>query len=151
MTRSDDSLSSDTAPDTPATHASVKSMTGHPPVRVTVSVWLPIGTAGTASRRTGRQALDQACHTHQPGPIQRKRGAGTPTQRPDARPYGRDLNRAIRLIRQAGRKIGFLRSPNTVAPGLHPQRVRTRRSELAMIRPVSHSSRPTDRATDGAG
>ena len=36
-------------------------------------------------------------------------------------------------------------------PGLHPHRVRTRGSEMAMILPVGHPSRPADRATDGAG
>jgi hypothetical protein len=39
-------------------------MTGHPPGRVTVSVWLPIVMAGTVSRRAGQQALDHASHTH---------------------------------------------------------------------------------------
>jgi hypothetical protein len=39
----------------------------------------------------------------------------------------------------------------TRAPGLHPHRVRTRRSEMAMIFSMGHPSRPADRATDGAG
>jgi hypothetical protein len=42
-------------------------MIGHPPGRVTVSVWVSIAVAGTVSRRAGRAALDQACDTGQPG------------------------------------------------------------------------------------
>ena len=66
MTCSHDSLSSDTAPDTPPTHASVKSMTGHPPGRVTVasacrSPWQTRSAAAPAA------AIDQAWPSGQPG------------------------------------------------------------------------------------
>ena len=76
MTCSHDSLSSDTAPDTPATHASVKSMTGHPPGRVTVSVCMPIVVAGTVGRRAGRPALDQAWPYRSAWPYPAQTGAG---------------------------------------------------------------------------
>ena len=67
MTCSHDSLSSDTAPDTPPTHASVESMTGHPPGRVTVasacrSSWQARSAAAPGGRRSIRRG-----HTGQPG------------------------------------------------------------------------------------
>ena len=67
MTCSHDSLSSDTAPDTPPTHASVESMTGHPPGRVTVasacrSPWQARSAAAPGGRRSIRRG-----HIGQPG------------------------------------------------------------------------------------
>jgi hypothetical protein len=249
MTCSHDSLSSDTAPDTPPTHASVESMTGHPPGRVTVASACRSPWPARSARRAGRPALDQVwlyrsspamaqCRDQRPthaatsrswrdsvgplmlcgasptgvedggvsarswsAPCRWAGGRSVPDPAKDVTedvqdaprgqpPRARARPRRVRLrsggrsshapVLQPKRGAAHHRSGPAILgrrhrfpvrydssdrrkdrlpqefkhgrpPGLHPHRVRTRGSEMAMILPVGHPSRPADRATDGAG